>query len=444
MADDIKKEIILVVKTDTTEAGAGVKKLTDDLEKVNETPIDKPFKSFKAELKAANEEVVKMADKFGVTSTEAANAARKVADLKDRIGDAKALSDTFNPDKKFVALGGALQGAVGGFTALQGVMGIFGGQSGNVEKALLKVQSAMALQEGISGIMGAVDSFQLLGSTIIKKVVTAFSTLKGAIATTGIGLLVIAIGFAVSKLIEWNDSTDEQITSEKELKIQEDLLTESIKKRNEEITKTIALNDYSTNLAIINAKARGASEKELYDITKKGLEENVYLLQEERDKAFASWNNALEGSKAKVEAEKVYRDALEKSQKAFQQYELLKAQGKLDELNRNKDAEEKNKKADEKEKERLKKLEDYKKELGIRARKMYLDALAQSNIDVANEFEHQISEEERQALLEKSYADAAVQLRQEKTAKILEDRQKAKDILFLASSVCFLPLVKLP
>ena len=66
--------------------------------------------SFKKQMKEAQQEVINTADKFGLLSKEATAAAKKVAELKDKIGDAKALADTFNPDKKFVALGGAIQG----------------------------------------------------------------------------------------------------------------------------------------------------------------------------------------------------------------------------------------------------------------------------------------------------------------------------------------------
>jgi len=75
--------------------------------------------SFRQQLKIATQDLVAMSEKFGVTSVEAANAAKKVAGLKDAIGDAKALADTFNPDKKFVALSGALNGAVSGFSAFR-------------------------------------------------------------------------------------------------------------------------------------------------------------------------------------------------------------------------------------------------------------------------------------------------------------------------------------
>ena len=154
--------------------------------------------SFKKQLREAQADLVSMADKFGLASSQAQAAAMKVAGLKDSIGDAKALADTFNPDKKFVALGGAVQGVVAGFSAYSGAMGLLGLESKETEKLLLRVQSAMAIQQGLSGIAGAVDSFKLLGTTIVQKVVTAFSTLRGAIISTGIGALVVGLGILIA------------------------------------------------------------------------------------------------------------------------------------------------------------------------------------------------------------------------------------------------------
>ena len=166
-----EKTVALTITTDSKQAEASVG-------------------SFKKQLKEANNELLNMSAQFGEASNEAINAAKKVAGLKDAIGDAKALADTFNPDKKFVALGGALQGATAGFSALQGAMGLFGDENKDLEKTLLKVQSAMALQQGISGIMEAKDAFGLLKDGAVR----AFNGIKSAIGSTGIGLLVIALG----------------------------------------------------------------------------------------------------------------------------------------------------------------------------------------------------------------------------------------------------------
>ncbi len=50
-------------------------------------------------------------------------------------------------------LGGALSGATAGFSAVQGVMALTGGESEALEESLLKVQGAMAFQQGVDGVL---------------------------------------------------------------------------------------------------------------------------------------------------------------------------------------------------------------------------------------------------------------------------------------------------
>jgi hypothetical protein len=147
-------------------------------------------KSLKTQLREAQQEVQALSDKFGATSEAAVKAAKKAAELKDKIGDAKALTDAFNPDAKFQALTSSLSGVAAGFGAVQGAMGLMGGESAELQKTLLKVQSAMALSQSLQQLGQARDSFKQLGA-VIKNV---FSGVKGAIAASGIGLLLIALG----------------------------------------------------------------------------------------------------------------------------------------------------------------------------------------------------------------------------------------------------------
>ena len=120
----------------------------------------------KRQLREATVELQKMADKFGMNSQQAQEAAKKVAMLKDKISDAKLMSDAFNPDKKFQALSGALSGVSGGFSAVTGAMGLMGVESEKVQQMMLKVQSAMALSQGINAITQAKDQFKVLGIMI--------------------------------------------------------------------------------------------------------------------------------------------------------------------------------------------------------------------------------------------------------------------------------------
>ena len=165
-------------------------------------------KSLKTQYKEAVQEVQRLADAYGATSTEAANAAKKAAELKDRIEESKSLTDAFNPDAKFNALSGAIGGVLNGFQAYEGAMGLIGVESEDLQKTLLKVQSAMALSQGIQGALEAKDAFVNLGA-VVKNAFVGMTTASKAFAATGIGLLVTGIALAVSKLQELNDTEKE-------------------------------------------------------------------------------------------------------------------------------------------------------------------------------------------------------------------------------------------
>lgn len=179
--------------------------------KVGVEEADRALGNLKTQLREAQNEVNTLSDKFGATSREAVNAAKKAAELKDRIGDAKALTDAFNPDAKFRALSGALTGVAGGFSAVTGMMGALGSESKDVENAILKVQSAMAISSGLQAVGESVDQFKILG-TVIKNVTivqtaynyinaattTGLKLLRGAIISTGIGALVIGVGMLIA------------------------------------------------------------------------------------------------------------------------------------------------------------------------------------------------------------------------------------------------------
>ena len=279
--------------------------------------------NFKKQLKDATSELVNMSMKFGETSTQAAEAAKKVAKLKDSIGDAKALADTFNPDKKFVALGGALQGVTAGFSAFSGAMGVLGADSKETEKLLLKVQSAMALQQGISGIMGAVDSFKLLANTIKTQVVAAFSTMKGAIMATGLGLLVVAIASVAAAFSMMADKAEAAAKATKELKdITERFSAIGLKGELDYINK-------KEKLDVAKAKLAGKTETDIFNIQQDARKQRLLAQQREfeetkgidvekdNQKLSAIKNGIIDGQVAEAENQiklrKIKSDANEKS-----------------------------------------------------------------------------------------------------------------------------------
>ena len=198
--------------------------------KVIELEVKTNAQSLKSQLREAQQEVQALSDKFGATSNEAVNAARKAAQLKDAIGDAKALTDAFNPDAKFNALSNSIGGVLNGFQAFEGALGLVGVEGEAVQATLLKVQSAMALSQGLQGLGEARDSFKQLGAVIGQTAIgqklltaaqivgaTAMRVLNAVMAANPILLVVGAVGALVGALELLKRGQDDAANKQREL-----------------------------------------------------------------------------------------------------------------------------------------------------------------------------------------------------------------------------------
>lgn len=224
----------------------------------------KSIGEIRKEIKLAEKDVIAMSEKFGVTSKEAAAAAKRAAELKDTIGDAKQLIDAFNPDTKFRAFGASIQTVIGGFTALTGVMGLLGVESDEVQKTLLKVQSALALSQGIAQLQEGMQAFKNLGSVIQQTL--------GKSGIWGVALAGVALGVAalMGAFDSWSVKAKELVASLKELaKGQAEATKEVNLTRNafEQarlgiISKKEALDKYNTGIGKTIGAAKDLNEAE--------------------------------------------------------------------------------------------------------------------------------------------------------------------------------------
>lgn len=96
-------------------------------------------------------------------------------------------------------LGGALGGVTAGFSVAQGAMGAFGVESKQVEEALLKVQSALAIQQGFQGIREAIPSFKALKTAAVTAF-TGMTTASKIFMTTGVLALVGALAYLLTNV----------------------------------------------------------------------------------------------------------------------------------------------------------------------------------------------------------------------------------------------------
>lgn len=132
--------------------------------------------------------------------------------FKEAMNDAQG---TVEPLKaKFESVQKIASGLASGFAAVQGVTALMGIENEKLEKTFVKLQAAMAIAQGIGGLgdlVEGVSKAKVAFSGAISGVKTFIMSLRGiklAIASTGIGLLVVAIGMLVEHLMSMADAED--------------------------------------------------------------------------------------------------------------------------------------------------------------------------------------------------------------------------------------------
>ena len=187
-------------------------------------------------------------------------------------------------------------------------MGLLGAESEDAQKMLLKVQSAMAISQGLQSVGEAVDSFKNLGAVIKsttlfqsaynfvlgQKVVvteadviateaqtvatveqgvatvttttavtgatTAMKAFRIALIASGIGLLIVGLGLAIEALSKFSSKAEDAAKKQGLLNKQ---IADGAKLQLESEIKFL---DNQEKLDIARAKAKGASEQEIFNI----------------------------------------------------------------------------------------------------------------------------------------------------------------------------------
>ena len=243
---DVTKEIALEVSLkDSTSAGT---------------------QSAKQRLREMQKELIAMAQ-AGQQGTDAFKRLEQQAgSLKDEIGDVnQRIKNLASDTKRIDAFVGAVQGIAAGFQIAQGAAALFGDENEDLQKAMLKVQGAIALANGVqqvanllqkesAAMMGINTAATKLYATVVGTATGAMRAFRIALAATGIGAIVVLIGLAADAMGLFSSNTKEAANDQKNLK------------RSLEDTAG-TLEYYERKL-----KANGATEADLAKIRRKALE----------------------------------------------------------------------------------------------------------------------------------------------------------------------------
>jgi len=215
-----------------------------------ETSVDvgegaKSLKSLKQEFKETQKEL----DGLTAGSDRYVASLKKLGKIKDEIGDLNTTIKAFNPEGKVQAVTTVVGGLASGFQAATGAAALFGGESKELEKALLKVQAVMAFTEGIKGLVSMGDAFKVLGNIIKANPIGAFIT------------IVAALGAAAVALYESLDKTSDSTKK----------LTKEAEKQKEVVSALVGVIQRQVDLLT----AQGASEETIVATKKKLIEAQI-------------------------------------------------------------------------------------------------------------------------------------------------------------------------
>lgn len=311
------------IRTNVADMNASLDKVKQSF--VNtETAGDKAGKngtaSLRTQLRQATQEAQMLAETVGTTDPKFIAAASRAAELKDKIGDTQLAIDALNPDEKFKGIANLMGGITKAGAGLQGAMNAFGVESEDAAKAMAKLQGLMAMAEGFNALGGLVD---VLGSIKTQVIAAAQSmgTLKFAIAATGIGALVIAVGLLAT---HWDEvslalsdaSLKTEMLADKQKKLAEDMdkaaegegnrVVDKFEKEQKYFNQSMDYKVREVQKQKELAEAKGASAKVIFDLDLK-----LIALEKERSLELAkraSTNLALHGEELKYKNDAIELD----------------------------------------------------------------------------------------------------------------------------------------
>lgn len=241
--------------------------------------------SLRKELRTVREEMQQAALAGGMLGEEYLRLKKRAGELDDTIKDvnndiANSGSDTRGIDNVV----GSISALTGAYSAAQGIQAIFGAESEDLQRALLKVNAAMAVATGFQQVSNALtkqgsltriaDVAATYGQIAAQKIytfVTGQSTkatlgFKVALAATGIGAVVLLVLTFITALKSQNDVLENT-----------NKLLEDQKKAYDDLSTAI---DISTRRRIADAEEEGRSQAEVARITEVGLIRRKAALQE--------------------------------------------------------------------------------------------------------------------------------------------------------------------
>lgn len=270
------------------EAGVTMEEFLAALKKTGQGEMPKAAKaaaSLKAELRDLTTKIAQAKATGGPVDPEWV---KRAGELKSAIDDAgKAVANAGSDTRSLDNIAGSIQAVAGGFAVAQGAAALFGDESEDLQKALLKVNAALAISQGAQQLLNAVqqegalvklaDTIAIKGQSAAQTIYTAITgkataattAFKVALAATGIGLFIVGILALVNALSDTSDEMDD--------------VNRLIDEQNDRLKSLNDTIQRSTDLEVARAEAAGKAESDLITIRGRAINRQIVAIIQAND-----------------------------------------------------------------------------------------------------------------------------------------------------------------
>ena len=332
-----KKVIELEIKSNLNVAEKQLKDLGNAIKIVDKeaTNLDATFEEIYGDIKPLTAQMGELEDRLYELAKAGKQNTKEYQDLLREVGKYKRIQQETDKVVDAAAqtmsskLSGSLNAAAGGFSLVQGSMALFGAESTQVEEAILKVQAAMAISQGVQTIQEGAKSVTALGNSvksyaIVQRAITAGQWLWNAAMTANpIGLLIagiaalIAGGIALTNYFKSNAEAAKINTAS--------INANKTALNNQSKTADSASKSLQTNseYQLAMAKASGASTDAIRKLELKLIDEKIAFANSSREIAKNTYHknlNALASLKAADADEEQIKLQEEITQKSLEEF----------------------------------------------------------------------------------------------------------------------------
>ena len=183
--------------------------MAEEIKKVIDVDTTKSTKS----IKQLREQVAGLTDELESLEIGSSDYSKKLEELvsaqnKLNVATESMQGKTVNAVKAFDSINQVAGGLAGGVSAVSAAFTLFGRDTENLQKTMVKLQAAIAIVQGIGGLKGLGEGV-LNGVKSFKALSVAMGVLRTAIISTGIGALIVALGMLVDFAIKAASGVDD-------------------------------------------------------------------------------------------------------------------------------------------------------------------------------------------------------------------------------------------